>query len=84
MPTTSVSRENLGKGSRVSWPVAPVPAPFRELHGRQSTRRLSSVEVPPRESGTMWSHVRSSLLPHSLHHGCALIRTLRLRKYCLV
>ena len=45
-------------------------APREELHRRQRTRSGPSG-WPPRASGTMWSAVRSRMLPHLLQYGWA-------------
>ena len=83
--TESEIRRFLVEGSVVAWPVnMPPPLPLDELHDLQKTRRLLSAFVPPLLNETMWSTVRSTRLPHQVHHGCRRMSRLRTRRYASV
>src|SRR4051794_33722218 len=60
----------VGGGSGAGSPGHRRP-PFALLWRRHMVARLSRSSVPPSALGTMWSTLRSSVVPHTTHAGCS-------------
>jgi hypothetical protein len=73
----NVGASFVGRGSTVA-------SRFLALHLRQATTRLLLSFVPPRDSGTTWSMVRSlprvAGLPQYVHHGCSVFIRAAMRR----